>query len=104
MPNKKTVGIKHDSGKPPISLIPRQAIEGEAQVMAFGAGKYGKNNWRHGIAYSRLIDAAMRHILAIADGEDNDPETGLPHAAHARCCLAMLMATGPEWDDRNEGR
>lgn len=71
--------------------------------MAFGADKYGRNNWRKGLHYSRLIDAAMRHILAFADGEDSDPETGLSHAAHARCCLGMLLAMPKEWDDRVDG-
>lgn len=60
-------------------------------VMAFGAKKYARDNWRKGMAWSRVIDAAMRHLLAIADGEDLDPETGEPHAAHARCCMAFLI-------------
>jgi hypothetical protein len=71
--------------------------------MAFGATKYSKNNWRNGIAYSRLIDAALRHILAYSSGEDFDLETGLSHAAHARCCLGMLLEMPTEWDDRLEG-
>ena len=93
-------GIKHDSGKPPIGLIPREAIEQEALVMAFGASKYGKDNWRGGLAYSRLVDACLRHVLAFNDGEDLDAETGLSHLAHARCCLAMLLAMPASWDDR----
>jgi hypothetical protein len=97
---KKNAGTKHDSGKPPISLIPRVAIEQEALVMGFGAEKYGKGNWSNGLSYSRLIDACLRHTLAFADGEDNDPETGLSHLAHARCCLGMLLAMPTEWDDR----
>jgi hypothetical protein len=83
--------MKHDTGKPPISLIARSAIEAEARVMAFGARKYGRDQWRKGFRWSRLIDAALRHVFAIADGEDFDPETGELHAAHARCCLAFLI-------------
>jgi hypothetical protein len=99
-----TEGQKLDHGKAPISLINRRAIEEEAQVMAFGARKYAAHNWRKGIAASRLLDAALRHIFAYADGEDNDPETGLSHLAHARCCLAFqidLQHTHPELDDRH---
>jgi hypothetical protein len=84
-----STGIKHDNGKPPISLIPVEAILGEADVFAFGAAKYGKHNFRHGMEHTRLLDAAMRHILAIVKGEDIDVESGKPHWAHARCCLAM---------------
>jgi Domain of unknown function (DUF5664) len=90
---------KFDSGKPPISLIPRVAIEGEARVLGFGADKYGKDNWRKGCEWSRYIDAALRHMHAFAAGEDNDPESGESHLHHARCCLGFLA----EYVDKNIG-
>lgn len=98
--SKGPLGVKHDQGKPQLSLIPRSALIAEAHVMGFGAEKYGRDNWKHGLHYTRLIDAALRHILAYNDGEDNDPETGLSHLAHARCCLGMLIDTPGQWDDR----
>ncbi len=82
-------GVKYDQGKAPISLIPVEAILGEADVFGFGATKYGRHNFRKGMDHSRVLDAALRHILAIVNGEDLDPESGKPHWAHARCCLAM---------------
>lgn len=87
----KVEAKKFDTGKPPLSLISRAALEEEARVMAFGAQKYDAHNWRKGMDFSRLMDAALRHIYAFADGEDKDPETGLSHLAHARCCLAFLI-------------
>lgn len=63
----------------------------------------GEHNWRKGIAYSRLIDAAMRHLAAWSGAEDLDPESGLSHLAHARCCIGFLLAyevNGPKNDDR----
>lgn len=95
--------IKYDVGKPPLSLIPRAAHIAEAEVLAFGAKKYAAWNWSKGMAHSRLIDAALRHITAYADGEDVDPESGLSHLAHARCCLGFLIEltqTHPDLDDR----
>lgn len=95
---------KFDAGKAPISLISRRAIEEEAKVMAFGLKKYGAHNWRKGMEWSRCIDAGLRHLLAFADGEDLDPETGLSHLAHARCCLAFLLdyeKSHPKMDDRH---
>jgi len=74
-------GVKNDQGKAPLSLIDRNAIEQIAQVLAFKAKKYAAHNWRKGIAYPRLLDAALRHLYAFADGEDTDPESGLPHVA-----------------------
>lgn len=84
-------GKKHDTGKPPIGMIPRLALELEACVFDYGAGKYGRNNWRQGLAYTRLANAALRHILAFLDKENADWESGLPHLAHARASLAMLI-------------
>lgn len=97
------VGIKHDDGKLPLGLIPPEALLAEAAVLRHGASKYGPHNWRKGIAYSRIIDAALRHITAWIGGEDLDAESGLPHLAHARCCLGFLIAyevSGPRNDDR----
>lgn len=83
------VGVKHDQGKAPVSLIPVEAIMGMADVFAFGAKKYGRHNFRAGFDHSRALDAALRHILAIINGEDIDPESGKPHWAHALCSLSM---------------
>ena len=96
-------GVKHDQGKPQISLIPAEAIEGCAAALTFGANKYGKHNFRDGMHYSRLLDACMRHILAYLRNEDLDPESGLSHIHHAMANLAMLeyqTKHHPEMDDR----
>lgn len=101
--SKSGGGTKHDDGKPQISLIPRVALEAEARVFGFGAKKYSRFNFKKGFKYSRLIDAALRHIVAFNDGEDLDPETKESHLAHARCCLSMLLDTidlGTSEDDR----
>lgn len=90
MSTEEIKGKKYDTGKPPISLIPVEAILEEAEVFGFGKTKYGAHNFRLGMEYSRILDALMRHTLAIVNGEDLDPESGLPHRAHARCCLSML--------------
>src|SRR5437899_3061811 len=76
---RDSTAAKFDTGKSPVSLIPRDAQLAEADVLAFGAKKYAAHNWRKGMAWSRLGDAAMRHLLAWLDGEDVDPETGLSH-------------------------
>lgn len=96
-------GTKHDDGKVSLSLVPRAALEAEARVYGFGAKKYGRDNYKKGFKYTRLIDAALRHIAAALDGEDNDPESGESHLAHARCCIGMLMEItrlGTVTDDR----
>lgn len=99
----KPEGKKFDQGKPRVDLLPPDALLAVAQVLTFGAEKYGARNWEKGIAYGRLFAAAQRHLLAWQGGEENDPETGLPHLSHAACCVMMLLSTakrgiGP--DDR----
>ena len=96
----KTEAAKFDGGKPPLGLISRYALEQEAHVMQFGMDKYGRDNWRAGMDFSRLVDATLRHVYAFADGEDNDHETGLSHLAHARCCLAFLL----EYEGKRVGK
>lgn len=98
-------GVKNDKGKPPLSMIPRTALEQEALVFAFGKDKYGKGNYQKGMDWSRLIDSSLRHIYAFASGETYDIESSMNHLAHARSNLAMLLhlmelKTGK--DDRNE--
>lgn len=102
---KNGTAIKSDNGKPPISLIPAEYIEGTAAVFGFGGKKYGNNNFRKGLAHSRCLDAALRHILAILRGEQLDPESGLPHVFHASASLAMydyMRLHYPELNDIHE--
>jgi UDP-3-O-[3-hydroxymyristoyl] glucosamine N-acyltransferase len=83
-------GVKHDLGKPPLSLIPADVLEEVAKVLRGGAEKYGRHNWRKGMAWSRMYDAARRHIGASECRIDVDPEFGQDHIDHALCALLFL--------------
>lgn len=96
-------GKKFDQEKPDLSLISSVAIVEVAKVMTFGKKKYGANNWRQGIHWTRIIAAVLRHIFSWLGGETYDPETKLNHLAHAACGLFMLLEyaiTHQELDDR----
>jgi hypothetical protein len=98
-----TEGVKNDQGKIQVELLSPIWLFGVGQVLSFGAVKYAAHNWRKGIARSRLLGAALRHILAYLGGEDLDPESGLCHLYHASCCLMFaseLHFTRPDTDDR----
>ena len=98
--------VKSDDNKPRYDLLPPELLEETAQVLAFGAQKYSDNNWVKGASWSRYFSAMMRHMWAWWRGEDNDPETGYSHLAHASCCLGFLMAyqrRGIGKDDRLKG-
>ena len=83
-------GIKHDSDKPDLSILPRSGLEGIAKVFSFGEKKYGRYNFLKGMAWSRITSAAMRHLVAFNDGEDLDNESKLNHLYHAGACIMML--------------
>lgn len=96
-------GIKHDSGKLRMGLISTRWLRGVAGVLTTGAEEYGEHNWREGIEFSRLMDAALRHLTSWNDGHDLDPDSGKSHLYHASCCLMFLSElaeTRPDLDDR----
>lgn len=95
--------IKHDDDKLRFDLVPPHALQEVVAVYTMGAKKYGDRNWEQGLAWGRVFGAIMRHLWAWWAGEDNDPESGLSHLAHAAWgCLALLeyQHTHPELDDR----
>lgn len=70
-----------------------EAISEAAKAMEYGEAKpeYGRNNWKKGMEWSRLIDAAQRHLLAILDEEMIDKDSGNTHVAHAFGSIHMLL-------------
>ena len=88
-----TVGMKHDSGKLDYTLVPWDGLEDVIRVLEFGANKYSRDNWRKvENADARYMAAAFRHLVAHQGGEVNDPESNLPHLAHAGCCILFMLA------------
>ena len=85
-------GIKYDSEKPKMNLLPPKAIVEISKVLTFGAAKYDAENWRKlDDLQNRYTAGALRHIFAHMDGEELDPETNLSHLAHAMCCLLFKL-------------
>tara|TARA_Y100000815_G_scaffold176204_1_gene160444 strand:+ start:12336 stop:12884 length:549 start_codon:yes stop_codon:yes gene_type:complete len=92
------------SSKLPVHLWPTTASAMGAIGLLDGMLKYGRNNWRaSGVRASIYFDAANRHLNAWFEGEDHDPDSGVPHLAHALACLAIIVdaqAAGKLTDDR----
>lgn len=100
----ETEFIKADKDKNRLELLPFAALEEVGKVLTFGAKKYKDHNWRRCDKPSRYVGAALRHLFAWSKGEDNDPETGLSHIAHASCCCLFLLGLimdGKAPDDRD---
>ena len=82
---------KFDAGKVQLEYLSPVAIEMLGQVLTFGVQKYAPHNWRHGMEWSRVLGALLRHTFAWARGQSLDEETGLSHMAHVMCCAMFLV-------------
>ena len=100
-PNPKDV---IGSGKLPLHLWPETATVYGCLGLLDGALKYGRSNFRAvGVRASIYVDALRRHTDLWFEGEDIDPDSGLPHLSHALACLAILVeaqTVGNMTDDR----
>ena len=89
-----TAGVKHDQGKPRVGLMVQdfsRALTEVAKVSTFGAEKYSPSGWVSvENAQERYTDALYRHLLASAS-EYADPESGLPHLAHAAWNVLAIL-------------
>ena len=85
-----TDGLKHDGGKPRLSLVPAEAIEAIGIVMTHGAEKYGEASYRQ-VEPKRYRDALMRHVCKwLKDPYGLDEDSGQPHIWHIITNAAFL--------------
>ncbi|MBG24154.1 MAG: hypothetical protein CMF22_11965 [Idiomarinaceae bacterium] len=92
------------SSKIPMSIWPSAATAYGSVGLYNGALKYGKANFRaSNVRTSIYVDAAMRHMMAYMEGEEVDPDDGVPHLAAALASLAIIVdakTAGTLIDDR----
>ena len=105
-PDTKDTNPKDSIGctKPPLHTVPTGPLFEAGAVLLHGHCKYRGYNWRvAGVRSSIYYDAVMRHLMAWWEGEDTDPDSGLPHIAHAisgLCVLRDSQMIGNCTDDR----
>lgn len=91
--------------KPSITSIPPTALFHCAMAMMDGERKYGLHNWKEKDVPARIyIDAAMRHLMAWADGEEYAEDSQVHHIAHVMACCCIIldaMEQGVLIDDRS---
>jgi len=92
------------STKLALGLVPDTLVVAAAMAFTEGATKYGRFNWRvAGVRASIYHDALRRHLAKWWNGEECDPQTGVPHLASVAACVAILLdaaALGKLTDDR----
>lgn len=78
--------------KVPLEVVPDSAVVALALAFTEGALKYGRYNWRvAGVRASTYRSALQRHIASWWNGENVDPDTGVPHLANAMACIAVMF-------------
>jgi hypothetical protein len=82
---------KHDSEKPDLAQIPREALWEAARAFMHGERKYGRYNQWQGCEWTRYASAAQRHIMQWVDGEDIDEDTNVNHLGCAIAGLLILL-------------
>jgi len=98
---KDEPALRYDAGKLRYDLIPADALEALARVYTHGSHKYADRNWELGMSYSRCFGSLMRHSWAFWRGENDDPDSGLPHMAMAawNCFALYCYSTRPAGTD-----
>jgi hypothetical protein len=88
----KEVGLKFDSEKNRLDLIPPEVMEALGKVLTYGAEIYEANSWQNLEDFNdRYYGALLRHLLEYRKGNKKDKESGLPHIFHALCNVAFLV-------------
>lgn len=88
-------GRKFDGDKLRMDLLFKDmplALREVVNVLTQGANKYAPGNWQHvPDADTRYLAAGLRHELALANGQEMDPETDCHHLAHLVCCAMFRL-------------
>jgi len=84
------IALRYNEGKPKLSMIDLNTLADCANVLAIGAEKYERDNWKKGAKLSTLLDSMLRHVAALQRGELIDPESKLSHIGHIQANAMML--------------
>lgn len=82
---KKEKSLRFNEGKPKWSYVHFASLIPMVRVLMFGAEKYAPMNWQKGLDLREILESQQRHLAALMDGEENDPESGLSHMGHIQC-------------------
>lgn len=94
---------RFNAGKNRLDLVPASMIEEVGKILTFGADKYGDNNWKKGMKWTKCIASLKRHLLEFEKGVDFDEESQELHISHILTNAAFLLEyykIAPQFDDR----
>lgn len=85
--------VKADGGKAPMGDLDLSVLEVVSRVFGYGNAKYNEDNFLNSdvATLRRYVGACLRHLAARQRGQILDPESGLPHVAHAIASLMIAL-------------
>jgi hypothetical protein len=86
------VGIGISETKSRYSLMPWDALDEVAELMAKSADKHGETGYRHGRDWGGEIDSLMRHMSEFIRGGDTDMDSNMPILAHVAARALILLS------------
>jgi len=82
--------LRYNEGKIDWTLLDWESVKPLADGMTYGATKYSRDNWKQKCDDPKQhIQSAFRHLIAIASGEEIDPESGVRHSGLVMCNMMM---------------
>jgi len=77
--------LRYNQGKPKWSMVHFKSLEPMVKVLMYGADKYARDNWKKGLDRQEILDSMQRHLAALIDGQEIDPESQEHHIGHLMC-------------------
>lgn len=82
--------LRFNEGKPDWTLLDFDSLLPMVEGMTYGATKYDRENWKLPCDDPRQhLKSAMRHLIAIIQGEEIDPESSVRHSGLVGCNMMM---------------
>ena len=85
------LGAKDTKGKLRYSLLTPKALKAIIAVREYGGIKYKDPTNYAKVPPMDFWEAGVRHLFKMHEGEEIDPESGLPHSHHALCSLMLMV-------------
>lgn len=85
---KDKLAIRRNEGKVQWSLVPMWTLHTMIRALEFGAYNYAPDNWKKGQNREEILESIQRHLTALFDGEELDPDIKkhpTHHIGHIMC-------------------
>lgn len=86
-------GLRNDSGKLRLDLIPPEWVWGLASIITAGTeAGYPERNWERGMKWSKMVGCTLRHLFKFVCGEKYDIGPGGTRCHHLLAAAWNILA------------